>query len=125
MGKTKGKGHPKAKGGGPRAPAARVTPQQLYEQAQLALQYDDFDSARTALRKAVKLDPKNIECVDALGALLAEVGPEEEAVEVRCVKLDGKGAGCVTSLLLHALLWAAPGVPASQGSWHAGARWRP
>ncbi|PNW86960.1 hypothetical protein CHLRE_02g103050v5 [Chlamydomonas reinhardtii] len=82
MGKTKGKGHPKAKGGGPRAPAARVTPQQLYEQAQLALQYDDFDSARTALRKAVKLDPKNIECVDALGALLAEVGPEEEAVEV-------------------------------------------
>ncbi|KAG2436429.1 hypothetical protein HXX76_006732 [Chlamydomonas incerta] len=82
MGKTKGKGHPKAKGGGPRAPAARITPQQLYEQAQLALQYDDFDSARTALRKAVKLDPKNIECVDALGALLAEVGPEEEAVEV-------------------------------------------
>ncbi|KAG2454618.1 hypothetical protein HYH02_000459 [Chlamydomonas schloesseri] len=82
MGKTKGKGHPKAKGGGPRAPAARITPQQLYEQAQLALQYDDFDSARTALRKAVKLDPKSIECVDALGALLAEVGPEEEAVEV-------------------------------------------
>ncbi|PNH10263.1 hypothetical protein TSOC_003022 [Tetrabaena socialis] len=76
------KGKAAKKGGGPRAPAARLSPQQLYEQAQLALQFDDFDAARTALRKAVKLDPSNIECMDALGALLAEVGPEEEAVQV-------------------------------------------
>jgi hypothetical protein len=69
-------------GAGPRAPALRLTPAQLLEQAQLALQFDDFDAARMALRKAVKLDPRNVECLDALGALLAEVGPEEEAVEV-------------------------------------------
>ncbi|GLC46815.1 hypothetical protein PLESTB_001800400 [Pleodorina starrii] len=77
---AKGKGA--KKGGGPRAPAARVTPQQLYEQAQLAIQYQDYDSARTALRKAAKMDPKNVEYLDALGALLAEIGPEDEAVEV-------------------------------------------
>ncbi|GLI63511.1 hypothetical protein VaNZ11_006496 [Volvox africanus] len=77
---AKGKGA--KKGGGPRAPAARVTAQQLYEQAQLALQYNDYDSARTAFRKATKMDPKNVEYLDALGALLAEIGPEDEAIEV-------------------------------------------
>ncbi|GIL82282.1 hypothetical protein Vretimale_7247 [Volvox reticuliferus] len=76
------KGKRAKKGGGPRAPAARVTAQQLYEQAQLALQYNDYDSARTALRKAAKMDPKNVEYLDALGALLAEIGPEDEAIEV-------------------------------------------
>ena len=80
MGKTK----PTRKGGGPCAPAARpLTAHQLFQQAQLALQYDDFDSARTALKKAAKLEPSNIEIVDALGALLAEIGPEDEAVLVR------------------------------------------
>ncbi|KAG2484624.1 hypothetical protein HYH03_016578 [Edaphochlamys debaryana] len=84
MAKGKGKAAAARKGaaGGPRAPAARISAQQLYEQAQLALKFDDFDSARMALRKAVKMEPKNVEYVDALGALLAEVGPEEEAVEV-------------------------------------------
>ncbi|KXZ42721.1 hypothetical protein GPECTOR_122g462 [Gonium pectorale] len=77
---AKGKGAKKA--GGPRAPAAQVTPQQLYARAQVALQHQDYDSARTALRKAVKLAPKNVEYVETLGALLAEVGPEEEALEV-------------------------------------------
>ncbi|GIL67164.1 hypothetical protein Vafri_20615 [Volvox africanus] len=77
---AKGKGA--KRGGGPRAPAARMTAQQLYEQAQLALQYNDYDSARTAFRKAAKMDPKNVEYLDALGALLAEIGPEDEAIEV-------------------------------------------
>lgn len=90
MGKTK----PKRKGvAGPRAPAARApTAQQLYEQAQLALQYDDFDSARAALKRAAKLEPSNVEILDALGALLAEVGPEDEALLVSHGS-DGQG-GC-------------------------------
>lgn len=96
MAKGKPKGAKKAGGGGPRAPAARLTPQQYFQQAQLALRYDDYDAARTAMRKAVQLDPRNVEYVDALGALLAEIGPEEEAIEVghRGVRVWGSGSGC-------------------------------
>lgn len=77
--KAKGKqGSSKKKG-----PADRqLTAQMLYEQAQFALQYDDFDAARTALKKAAKMEPMNVEIVDALGALLAEIGPPNEAVQV-------------------------------------------
>ena len=58
---------------------------QLYEQAQLALQYDDYDTARTALKKAAKMEPSNVEIVDALGALLAEIGPQNEAIAVSII----------------------------------------
>ena len=46
------KGKPKGK---------QLTAEQLYEQAQIALQYDDYDSARSALRQAVKQEPDNLE----------------------------------------------------------------
>lgn len=46
------KGKPKGK---------QLTAEQLYEQAQIALQYDDFDSARSALRQAVRQEPDNLE----------------------------------------------------------------
>jgi len=39
----------------------QLTAEQLYEQAQIALQYDDYDSARDSLRKAVRQEPENIE----------------------------------------------------------------
>ncbi|KAK9827266.1 hypothetical protein WJX81_005908 [Elliptochloris bilobata] len=52
----------------------------LYEAAQDSLSVDDFDSARLYLRQAVQLAPQNLELLDALGALLAEAGPAEEAV---------------------------------------------
>jgi kinesin family protein 5 len=78
MGKkvTKGGRGKKASGSGP------LTAQKLYEQAQLSMQYEDFDAARTALKKAAKMEPSNIEIVEALGALLSEIGPENEAIQV-------------------------------------------
>lgn len=80
MGKSSGK----AKQAGRKGPGSRpLSAQQLFEQAQIALQYDDFDAARTALKKAAKMEPMNIVYVDALGALLAEIGPENEAIQVR------------------------------------------
>ena len=52
------KGKPKGK---------QLTAGQLYEQAQIALQYDDYDSARSALRQAVKQEPDNLEVRDSTG----------------------------------------------------------
>lgn len=41
--------------------APKLTAAQLYEQAQIALQYDDVEAAADALKKAVKLAPENLE----------------------------------------------------------------
>ena len=49
----------RAKRGKPKG--KQLTAKQLYEQAQIALQYDDYDSARDALRQAVRQEPENIE----------------------------------------------------------------
>jgi Flp pilus assembly protein TadD len=54
----------------------------LYQAALEALQIDDYDAARASLRKAAALAPTDVEIVEAYGALLAEVGPREEAVAV-------------------------------------------
>jgi kinesin family protein 5 len=79
---------PKKKGG-PRAPAAKLSAAQLYEQAQIALQFDDYEGARDALRRATQMEPENVEVVEAYGSLLAEIGDVEEAVAVlrRAVQL--------------------------------------
>eukprot|EP00798_Chlamydomonas_sp_ICE-L_P014213 gene14213-20183_t len=66
--------------GGPDKSAPTPTADQLYQQAQLALQYDDYDSAKASLKKAVKLEPQNLEVLEAYGSLLAEIGDEKEAV---------------------------------------------
>lgn len=65
---------------GTSAPAP--TAKQLYEQALLALQYDDFDSATKCLKRAAKQEPENLEIIETLGALLAENGPPSEAIQV-------------------------------------------
>lgn len=65
---------------GTSAPAP--TAKQLYEQAMLALQYDDFDSATKCLKRAAKQEPQNLEIVETLGALLSEIGPASEAIQV-------------------------------------------
>lgn len=89
---SKGKANPspaKKKGAANR----QLSPEQLYEQAQFALQYDDFDAARTALKKAAQLAPSNMVILDALGALLAEIGPEKEALQVCCLPTAQLQAG--------------------------------
>lgn len=86
MGKqTSSKRQAGGKKGNSTAPAP--TSKQLYEQAMLALQYDDYDSAKKCLKRAAKQEPQNLEIVETLGALLAEIGPVNEAIQVRCLCL--------------------------------------
>lgn len=57
----------------------QLTAEELYNQAQVALQYDDCESALEALRQAVSLEPENLPVLEAFGSLLAEMGDEEQA----------------------------------------------
>lgn len=75
--KAKGDRKGAAKGSNPTQSA-----DQLYEQAQHALAVDDYDAAKDCLKEAVQLEPDNVELLDAYGALLSEVGPQSEAVQV-------------------------------------------
>jgi kinesin family protein 5 len=54
----------------------------VFEQAQRALEVDDYEVGLRLLRQAAELEPDNAEVTDALGALLAEIGPQEEARSV-------------------------------------------
>ena len=49
------------KGGKKPATTKQLSAEQLYEQAQVALQFDDYDSARDALRQAHKQEPEHLE----------------------------------------------------------------
>jgi kinesin family protein 5 len=59
-----------------------LTAEQLYEQAQTALAFDRFEAALECFKDALQLEPENVEILDAYGALLAEVGQREEAIQV-------------------------------------------
>ncbi|KAF5838153.1 hypothetical protein DUNSADRAFT_3348 [Dunaliella salina] len=72
-GKKSGAGSKGKAAAGPRAPAQQVSAADLYMQAQIALQYDDIDGAKKALKLAVKLEPANAALLDAYACLLAEV----------------------------------------------------
>ncbi|GFH22265.1 uncharacterized protein HaLaN_19706, partial [Haematococcus lacustris] len=54
----------------------QVSAAQLFQQAQVALRFDDFDSAKDALRKATALEPQNASIIDAYASLLAELGDD-------------------------------------------------
>ena len=61
----------------------------LFDQAQRALEVDDYEVGLRLLRQAAELEPNDAEVADALGALLAEMGLQEEArtVLLRAVQL--------------------------------------
>ena len=61
----------------------------LYHQAQQAVEVDDYQQGVRLLRRAADLDPESAELADALGALLAEAGPQADAkpVLMRAVQL--------------------------------------
>ena len=59
-----------------------LTAEQLYEQAQAALAFDNYETALECFKDALQLEPENVEVLDAYGALLAEVGQREQAIEV-------------------------------------------
>lgn len=68
----------------------QVTAAQLFQQAQVALRFDDFDAAKQALRQAVKLEPGNGALLDAYACLLAELG-DDAAEEVLKQVRGGRG----------------------------------
>jgi kinesin family protein 5 len=55
---------------------------QLFERAQAAMAFERYDAALECFREALELEPENLEIIDARGALLAELGREEEAIQV-------------------------------------------
>jgi len=62
-----------------------LTAAQLFDRAQQALAFERYDTATECLRDALQLEPENIEVLDAYGALLAELGQIDEAVQVSCI----------------------------------------
>jgi Flp pilus assembly protein TadD len=74
----------------------------LFEAAQQAIAQEQYEAALEALRDACELAPDNVELLDAHGALLAELGMEEEAVRV-C----GLGAAAAAAAAAAAVAVAA------------------
>lgn len=60
----------------------QLTAAQLFERAQAAIAFERYDAALECLKDALALEPENLEVIDARGALLAELGREQEAVQV-------------------------------------------
>jgi len=60
----------------------QLTAAQLFERAQQAIAFERYDTALGCLKDALELEPENAEILDARGALLAELGREEEAIQV-------------------------------------------
>jgi Flp pilus assembly protein TadD len=60
----------------------QLTAAQLFERAQRAIAFERYEVALELLKDAIDIEPENLEIIDARGALLAELGREEEAVQV-------------------------------------------
>jgi Flp pilus assembly protein TadD len=73
---------PKAKGSSKGTARPSLSAGQLFERAQQALAFERYDAALECMRDALQLEPENTDIIDAHGALLAELGRVEEAVQV-------------------------------------------
>jgi Flp pilus assembly protein TadD len=74
---------PKAKGSSKSTARPSLSAGQLFERAQQALAFERYDAALECMRDALQLEPENTDIIDAHGALLAELGRVDEAVQVR------------------------------------------
>lgn len=116
---------PKAKGSKGTA-KPNLTAGQLFDRAQQAIAFERYDAAIECMRDALQLEPENVEILDAYGALLAELGSVEEAVEVCPVALEllwmKLHAGQSCRLGLGCCLAAAAAAMAARAGhtmWHA------
>lgn len=73
-------GKPRTKRKGMAKPS--LTAGQLFDRAQQALAFDRYDAALECMRDALQLEPENLEILAAHGALLAELGKTEDAIQV-------------------------------------------
>lgn len=69
------------------------------------MMHEDFARATDCFKKALKLEPKNMEYLDAYGAFLADIGRSEEAVKVLkrrlcllCLVFAGSDCACFYSV---------------------------
>eukprot|EP00878_Enallax_costatus_P016578 GHUV01017394.1.p1 GENE.GHUV01017394.1~~GHUV01017394.1.p1 ORF type:complete len:317 (+),score=108.87 GHUV01017394.1:512-1462(+) len=72
-------GKPRTKGKGVAKPS--LTADQLFERAQQALAFERYEAALDCMRDALQLEPENLEIIDAYGALLAELGRTDAALQ--------------------------------------------
>lgn len=72
---------PKAKGSSKGTARPSLSAGQLFERAQQALAFERYDAALECMRDALQLEPENTDIIDAHGALLAELGRVDEAVQ--------------------------------------------
>ncbi|EFN50963.1 hypothetical protein CHLNCDRAFT_141593 [Chlorella variabilis] len=78
-------GVPKKKSGGKKKPARapqQLTAEEHYENAEMAFAMENLDLARTSFKRALELEPENVEYLEGYGSFLAEVGPRSEALAV-------------------------------------------
>lgn len=76
------KGKARAAAAGKPKSQATMSAQQLFDHARQALMFDRYNEAKDFFRRALKLEPHNLEFLDTYGAVLAEVGPPDEALQV-------------------------------------------
>eukprot|EP00882_Tetradesmus_deserticola_P011226 GHRQ01011876.1.p1 GENE.GHRQ01011876.1~~GHRQ01011876.1.p1 ORF type:complete len:130 (+),score=35.99 GHRQ01011876.1:333-722(+) len=88
---------PKARGSSKGTARQSLSAGQLFERGQQALAFERYDAALECMRDALQLEPENTEFLDAHGALLAELGRVQEAVQVRELTVHA-GRTCSPSL---------------------------
>jgi Tfp pilus assembly protein PilF len=81
---------------GQRKKTQALTADELYERAQAALAFDNYDAALECMRDALELEPENLEVLDAYGALLAELGSSEQAIQVGRLLFGAPFCSCTT-----------------------------
>ncbi|PRW32682.1 UPF0661 TPR repeat-containing -like [Chlorella sorokiniana] len=75
---------PKSKSGKkkPARPPQQLTAEEHFENAEMAFTMENFDQAAKSFRRALDMEPENIEYLEGYGSFLAETGQREEAVVV-------------------------------------------
>lgn len=76
-----------------------LTAGQLYNRAQQALAFERYDAALECMRDALELEPENVEIIDAHGALLAELGRIDEALQVMNSVASHKATDTINSCI--------------------------
>ncbi|KAI7838116.1 hypothetical protein COHA_008123 [Chlorella ohadii] len=75
---------PKSKSGKkkPARPPQQLTAEEHFENAEMAFAMENYDQAAKSFRRALDMEPENLEYLEGYGSFLAETGQREEAVAV-------------------------------------------
>lgn len=75
---------PKSKSGKkkPARPPQQLTAEEHFENAEMAFAMENYDQAAKSFRRALDMEPENLEFLEGYGSFLAETGQRDEAVAV-------------------------------------------